>query len=276
MASDEEVQRHMFGLVYRHFVSLRRVEVIPGIPGTPIGGFVVPKRYSGSVACIRGEWFLITAGHVIEGLAGLAERGYLLEQWALDVRGNPASQDADFIPFDLVDAAKHARYDKAKGDFGCIHLREEYRVKLQAAGIVPITEQAWRAPAEAEAYWLLGIPDELVEIRGSGAEAEERTLFSVIGVERLVNLPSHIQGGAFFYAKLPDKSLLVSDGRELDNIVGVSGGPIFALKTNPFRYWCVAIQSAWYRQDRIILGYPYGAYAEWIGHALDSGKITLS
>jgi hypothetical protein len=185
----------------------------------------------------------------------------------------------DPIPFDLIGAPKIYLDNDADGlDFGFISIHPYYRRLLEANQVVVLDEQHWQHLHEATftSYGVLGIPREWVraQVRSTFSETcitstAAPVFFPVAWVD---DPPAELLNTTCprFIGRLPD---LIP----LESIDGMSGGPIFGFRqeNGSLRYWIVAIQSSWRKNEKIICGclLPYiGALVERELRLLDGLK----
>lgn len=264
------LQQTAMSIAYKHFISLRWIDRTPGDRATANEGLGTPFRVSGFVVSVSGEWFLVTAGHILEDVDKSLQAGQILEEWTLDDGARPDAKHPELIPFAFAGSAKHYFYNPEVGDYGCIHLSHMYCELLKKNGIVAFDERAWRISGEFERYWLLGIPTQLVEVEVVDGKMQEQNWHVIIGVDRISSPPEGVKQGAFFYGLLSD-GLVDERGRTLTNIDGLSGAPILGWRRGGdgrFRYWIVAVQSSWYPSKRLVVASPFQVYAEWLGRLL--------
>jgi hypothetical protein len=209
---------------------------------------------------VRGVWCLVTAGHSIQELeAGLASRKQRLTNCCLvaHLGRNPLAEQT--IPFDFQLSGKLWVNEEADGlDFALLTLTSEQRVAVAAKGIRPIREENWnRQDLDAcEVFALLGLPRCLV---GDHARLEAYGE-GVAGVVNPVLVPvrrTQLQPDELPESTFPWFVGVVGAEGELQDIVGMSGGPIFGMfkgTDGRLRYWIVAIQSRWDKVSRTILG----------------------
>ena len=125
----------------------------------------------------------------------------------------------------------------------------------------PLTEKALTGyPKDADVHFLVGFPRQARNVAVSSFRADGNVAVE-IGAPLLpvyqVAEPPNVLRSKFerFYAKVPITRGKV-DGEDviLDDIDGMSGGPIFAVKEidGRFRYWAIAVQSGWARQSRVL------------------------
>lgn len=253
-AEDEEHVRFFA----KHFIALCCYETVPTNDGTSKTKYCV---FSAFVLSIQDEWFLIIAGHIFEGIEEAEALGCTFDDWQLDDLGaegrqNRMDYDAppppDTIPFEFKKVIKGHYYNEGTGqDYAYFHLEAaRYRAMLEKAGVVPLSEAAWRngVPAHFERYMLLGIPtDQVQELLRPGCVSRFLVTLDV-DPELTPQAQKDLKAG-LLYGMVPDISKSGLDG--FKSLEGMSGGPIFGFAKNKHgehAYWIVAIQSSW-RED---------------------------
>jgi hypothetical protein len=114
---------------------------------------------------MRREWFLVTAGHILEDRYSALPHCKNVETSLFDAWHAGASRFP--VPFRLLNAKHFAFCDKKLGlDLGLVHLEPFYRRQLEANGIKAFDETAWRnPPREMLAHVLIGLPEQFTEAR---------------------------------------------------------------------------------------------------------------
>jgi len=98
---------------------------------------------------------------------------------------------------------------------------------------------------------MLGLPDEFSseELSQIGDVGMVPTMFRVTRIERP---PDDI-----YQTNSPRFVGQLDENLPLENLTGMSGGPIFGIRfSEEIRYWVVAIQSSWLPNQRIVFGCP--------------------
>jgi hypothetical protein len=232
-------------------------------PNVPANSFINATAF---VVAINDSWFLVTAGHVIDGYESLMSQGYNLECWALDDTFGQDAKSHVAIPFDYDGAAKRVINDTVSGvDYAILHLRPYYRQLLEQNGTVPMTDQIWQSSALPECdYWLLGVPKEDTNVRAtSGPHDLIDKGYHMLRLMPLADaeVPEELRKPTpRFFARL-------SSQNRPRSIEGMSGGPIFAVRVDETegRYWLVGVQSGWLPNQGIIAACPIGIFAEFAG-----------
>lgn len=226
---------------------------------------------SGFVLSVQDQWFLCTAGHVLHGLERRLQAGRrLVKSRLIDVGTRPGGFPA--VPFDF--GPSHCMYvddDELGLDYGAVPLRPLYRAQLEQGGVIPLSEGAWSDPPKrADAYFMLGYPTSAksieIETTARGGSVHVELNAPLVPLVEASHVPDCLRTGTSrFYARVP-KVTGNANGRrlEMDDIDGMSGGPIFGVQwgDHRFRYWLVAVQSAWERTSRVLAGcrvHPFAA-----------------
>ena len=205
---------------------------------------------------VQGRWFLVTAGHVLEGLFKALPRCRRVESSLFDGWHDRAHRTP--LPFSLRDA-EHIELDEDGLDVGLVVLHPMYRRMLEANGITAFNERSWRdPPRDLEAHVLLGLPEQFIERTVSQAGTEAVHVSPTLVTLHAVPPPSGREK-AFpcFYGKVPEPIPNPDTGETLTGMVGFSGGPILGFRTNDagaMRYYLVAIQAAWWPDLRVVNG----------------------
>lgn len=222
--------------------------------------------YSGTVICIRGLYFFLTAGHALKGLDEAIKSGRMrvLKAFLVDVFGSERVTDEP-IPFDFINGLRAYIDDEEEGlDFGIIGLHPHYVRLLGKNGIKVISEENWinQHTVKFDGYAMLGLPDEFNRSNMDNAYGEFSP--TLIPVKRLEQPPpDHVKRCPRFVGQL-------HPNLEITSIRGMSGGPIIGFSSGPpARYWVVAIQSSWLPQDKITFGCPLRVLGELIAIGMD-------
>jgi len=270
----------------RHVVSLCWLDAKcdPEANGDSIAEFD-PKAFAIStfVLSVHGMWFLITAGHVFHDLEKrLAAGRRIVRSYLMD--GLVSPKPFPPIPFTLREKLPFYVYHEGL-DYALIPLREGFVRPLVAGGVCALSENAWRdIPDSADAYFLLGFPQHAAEISATFdrdvGNVNVRLATPLLPLKAIDDPPAVLKSPAKrFYAKVPIATGNVG-GREitLHDIDGMSGGPIFAVKStgdSKDPYWVIAVQSGWSRKDRVLAACPIQPLAEAIAKGMDAEEAKL-
>jgi len=248
----EQVRALIFRLFQRHFVALH-------VSFTKSGAAPIDATYSAFLMSVADHWYLVTAGHCVDEITKMLNRGYRITCELMD-NLDVGAKFKNPIPF-AYEPSEAISLAEFGADFGVIELPEMYRRLLAANNMEPLSEKGWRLrPENYEPfrYLLVGIPNELTRKHGSAIHY----MPSIHPVEKLTERPDYIDEPAVptFYGK-------IVLGDDLSSIRGMSGGPIFRLQevNGSVKYWLHALQSTWYSTERTVVA----PLVESLGDALE-------
>lgn len=224
-------------------------------------GVRLADAYSCFVLEIGGNCFLVTAGHALKDLFAALPKMTGVKANLFDGWKRSASQVP--LPFDLLGATPFIA-DEEKGlDLGLMHLAPLIVRNLRANGIQPCDEKGWRnppPPSEMIRYAVLGLPDQFIK-RETMASGAVRVLVNPTFVYlEAVDAPEDMRRDVpCFYGKLAENLFNGNAGVTLEGMKGFSGGPILGFSRRPdgsgeLRYHLIAVQSAWKRELRVVVG----------------------
>lgn len=273
--TDDPKLDKMLRFLCRHLVSLWVYYYPIDSSGKPIGQ-PQSSAYSGFVLSIQDKWYWVTAGHNLEGLEqSLSDKKIKVTYCNLvDYFGSDAISH-DPIPFDYEKAPKFYINDKEAGlDFGLVALSLYYQKLLETNNIIPVREENWMHQHEVEFghYLMLGLPEVFIRPEIQGSENNEQIIIPLpptfIPITELTEIPDDLPKTQYprFVAK-------ISDDCPLDNIKGMSGGPIFGFNKESNRYWIVAVQSSRLRssdlsRDKVIFACPVPVLATLVAEKI--------
>lgn len=212
-----------------------------------------PKQYFAScfVIQIENAWFLVTAGHVIRGIENAIGAGITHHTFSLNdqlARASGATRQ-----FNLPYYFDHNEWVVVEGDpegtdYAAGILRPLFAAGLLAGGVKPIEERAWGLESAANyAPWLLlGVP------------AESHQAVNGVNTVKLTLLPlkpASAPPGAMVESRTFARIVSApGDTAVVNDIVGMSGGPIFGIRLveQSIKYWVIGIQSSWFSASRIV------------------------
>lgn len=244
----------------KHFVTLSCVQHPPDD---------LPEKvlvFSGFVVDVAGEWFYVTAGHILRNIETALASGSSFDVWRLDDQTAGNRFNGMAVPYEF-DAEEWLvlRDDTSGLDYAATHIGYFYRRQLEAGGVTAIERNAWSDHVTEHDHWVLvGIPSESVAY-------DEKTIITARVVMSLLK-PADEPALACektqnqFYAKPDDGSESIFNDAD-----GLSGGPVFALKKlgEKWVYGVIGVQSAWYRTSRTLAVCPFSSF----GFALE--KIVI-
>jgi hypothetical protein len=249
--SGERTAQDALRFFCQHLVGLSMKYTLPD-------GMREMRAYSGFLLEVRGVWFYATAGHSLVNLFQALPRCANVTTHLHDAWGTNAVQSS--IPFPLVDSW-HVEVDEDESglDVGLVVVEAIIRRNLEANGIRAFNEKAWRdPPLDMEAHKLLGIPDQLTTKR---IDHDQDIVLGVrptlLSLTQVPAPPEMEKSTPSFYGKLADRIADSETGGTLDELSGLSGGPILGFRRNSegqLKYWLVAVQSAWRRDLRVVRG----------------------
>lgn len=235
----------------KHFVTLSCIQNPPGdLP---------PKSlvFSGFLVDILGEWFYVTAGHILRDLRTAIAAGSEFDVWRLDdqTAGNRFSGKA--VPYDFNPDDWLVLRDESVGmDYATVHIAPYFRRQLEAGGASAIQKTIWSDHLAAADYWVLvGIPSESVRYDGESA-IRARVVVAPLRPSKTPELAASKAENQFFASLLDGSEAFFKDAD------GFSGGPVFALKKvgDKWLYGVIGVQSAWYRSSRTMAICPFTSF----------------
>lgn len=114
----------------KHFVTLSCVQTLRD-------GAEKVLVFSGSVVEAKGQWFYVTAGHILRGITRALAAGYKFDIWRLDDQA--AGRGHKAIPFDFdADRWLLLDYPEIGMDYAALHVEG-----LIAAGLKPEESRHW-------------------------------------------------------------------------------------------------------------------------------------
>ncbi|MFT3663946.1 hypothetical protein [Piscinibacter sp.] len=252
--------------VRQHFVSLSCVQQPPDAEPKPL-------VFSGFVVEVAGEWFYVTAGHILRLIRAALASGSTFDIWRLGDHTVEDKFKGMAVPYDFRPEHWCVIENEELGlDYAATHVASLYRLQLEAGGTTPLARAAWGTPDMDHEHWVLvGIPSESVAYDGETII----TARVVVAPLRAAEVPPQAGQRAEnqFYARLADGSEQV-----VNNIDGMSGGPIFMLKRddNKWKYGVIGVQSGWYRADRLIAACPSTSFAFALEEAIHALQAQAS
>jgi hypothetical protein len=235
----------------RHFVTLSCIQHPPEDAS--------PKSllFSGFLIEILGEWFYVTAGHIIRDVRAAMSTGSEFDVWRLDdqTAGNRFCGKAVPYAFD-PDAWLVLQDDGLGFDYAAAHIHPFYRRQLEAGGAMPIKKEIWADHVAAADYWVLvGIPSESVAYDGETV-IRARVVMMPLRAAETPELAAGKEANQFYATPMGNSGTAFKDAD------GLSGGPVFALKkvTGTWCYGVIGVQSAWYRSSRTLAICPVSSF----------------
>lgn len=227
---------------------------------------------TGFLLCYHNEFMWLTAGHVLEIVDGIFKSNFH-NIHSVAWNDNDGVKGISKIP---VDYNRLRRYKVVNNecDIGVILFKkgdldfENIRNNLNNKWFV------WENSSllEPDGFCLIGFPVEVAKtkvlVQGSKAHCNYDTQIMCFPVEKIKPDKSRRaddfwKHAGWFYGKaLPIRK---DDGKQLEDIKGMSGGPIISFNVSPdgvIKFWPVAIQSTWLPNSRILCGTPISKAVE--------------
>lgn len=210
--------------------------------------------FSGFLVDVCAEWFYVTAGHILRDIRKSLRAGGKFDIWRLgdQTAGNKFKDTAIPFAFD-IDRWLVIEDEEIGLDYAVVMLEPIYRQLLSAGGVTPIDKTAWGDYAAEHDQWVLvGIPSETVMYDGETL-ITARVIVAPIKPADSPEMAGQKAKNQFFGHLMNDPAKIVQD------IDGMSGGPIFALKKiqGTWKYMVIGVQSGWYPTSRIIAACPF-------------------
>jgi len=243
---------------------------------------VQPRIASGCLLEIRGLWFFLTAGHVLDEIESAPKCGRRTFRFelldSLHLSSGPVRQ-----PFP-VDPALWLKFDMADGgwDFGLIPIPELIKANLLKVGMMAVSISAIAAPRERfHCFALSGFPRDqykprFVDMAGSRFAAIQVGM-PLLPVEyaRAPGIKINRKGRPFV-GKIVSLEGEYQDGSSVvvRSIKGMSGGPIWGLKFKRDKVAAklVAVQSRCYEPSMTIVASRVCYIVDAILRSVDQAK----
>lgn len=246
-----DLTRSFAQMVGRHFVTLSCVQYLPADAGEKI------LVFSGFVVDVSGEWFYVTAGHILRDIRTAISSGSSFDVWRLDDQTAGNRFNGMAVPYEFDVEEWLVLRDEITGlDYAGVHLSNFYRRQLEAGEVTAIARNAWSDHATKHDYWVLvGIPSETVAYDGKTIITARVVVSPLTPAEEPVFAGEKAQNQ--FYAKPADGSEYFFSDPD-----GMSGGPVFALKKQreQWVYGVIGVQSAWYPTSKTLAVCPFSSF----------------
>lgn len=226
---------------------------------------------SGFTMIYRRIVFLLTAGHIIQALDKElhAENSRLYVNVIDSLHYNAKHRNSLWLPYENLMRESVGNNDDI--DYGFIIPDAITRACLEENSIIPVVPENWRNPPEEfDKYFLVGTPQELVEIDTTSVPPRViKVTGAMIPVVATDDPPVRlIKPFPRFYGQID----LAPAEREVSikSIGGMSGCPIIGMNhgKDGSRYWFYAIQSGW-DDESVIAACPFKPFAEYLQERLD-------
>jgi len=217
-------------------------------------GIAAVYNFSAFVVALDDEWIAVTAGHIFRDLKEIESSGAKLSNWAID-DSVVGTSSMPVYPVSLdIDSDVQFIYDETEGyDYACFSIEGLVKRALAEQGIEAIPVAIWDANDLDEfPHWLLvGTPIEFATLQSDRDMVKHH---ATIHVEEVEHVPEGLDATNLqrLYARIDFNSVAEQDG--LFDIGGMSGGPIFGLKSltaSYESYRLIGVQSGWNKKDSI-------------------------
>lgn len=205
---------------------------------------------SGFVIELIGDWYLVTCGHVFDGIRKyIARQPQLIHTFVIHSGLGKFAIERELVRFNYREPDFSVHRDEGL-DFGAIKLTASERAILSSNNIIPVQERVWDQdlPPQFSKFAELGLPLQHMDLDKPGEAGIQPVYLRVeptIGVE-----PRYAhQTDKMRYFKVMEPS------RPDLNILGMSGCPVFAFREQPGRdvqFIACAAQSSWLPTSRIL------------------------
>ncbi|MBI3523753.1 MAG: hypothetical protein HY066_04385 [Betaproteobacteria bacterium] len=237
--------------VGKHFVTLSCVQYPPldAPPKTLV--------FSGFMIDVQGEWFYVTAGHIIPKIFKALAAGSSFDVWRFGDQTAGDRFKGIAVPYDFNADTWLVLEDQDLGlDYAAVHVGNFYRRQLEAGGVTAIGKEAWSDHTTECDHWsLVGIPSETVDYDGVTIITARVVIAPLVPAEEPELAGNKVQNQ--FYAKPLDGSDAFFKDAD-----GFSGGPVFALKrvSDKWLYGVIGVQSAWYSSTKTLAICPFSSF----------------
>lgn len=270
----------------RHFVSLIWIDHEVSQHGVYSPDSSDCISISAFVMSIRGRWFIITAGHVLQDIRRRITTGRKITSCRIFDSWHPKALFRDSVPFDFQGAPKYVFGDEDGIDCAVISLSRMTEELLQRNGIVPLDESYWEVtPRPLDVLYVVGLPHGLKQQERKPGIAGARfcqyaTVCILPAAPHQSDPDEQMPGAPRIHARLLTHELWdAGDTVSTTSIVGMSGGPIFGLKKSQsdesgHRYWLVAVQSTWRSGSRVIAGCPVRGLGDFLAQCCEADAAS--
>jgi len=222
---------------------------------------IQPVFRSGFVMELDGQWYWMTAGHVLEEIAtSEKDSDLVLENFRLLDHYGSGAIDKNYVPFNFEHAWKYFEHNDSLGlDYGAVKLGKLEQLGLAKNNVRALPMAEWRQLQGKvwDEHFMYGLPTDSLKIRmtpnPTAVTVHANAHPTLIHVEKLVEPPSAPTQYPRFFGKL-------GDNWPAGSIVGMSGGPVFGFNTETGEYGVVAVQSGWLEQRRITFACPIAEF----------------
>lgn len=278
----EEFLRHIVGIVVPIDLSKSNRE--------SSGRMADAEIATGIVVSISEQWFLVSAGHLVNEIRDRHERGDRIMTCHLMTLAN-SEREVLPIQFGLFDPESSnflnphlitLSVDKDGLDCLIIAVSDRLRELLEHRGAQALHESNWQQPpARPDIHYLAGFSSQLAQLDelkdGEQISVGLQLTAPIVPIYPTSEPPAKLKKPIerlFFH--LP-KITGYSDGipKEFDHPGGLSGGPIIgvsAASTTEIRQYLLGIQSSWDKDSRVIAATPWPFVVEVIKQWVENWK----
>ena len=206
--------------------------------------------YSGFVISIGGNWFIVTAGHVLQDLEEKSRHKQILITGRVlaDYFGPEAISNAP-IPFDVLNEPKVFIDDTDLGlDVGVIYLRPYYQKLLEANQVLPapFRREAIDDYSQFYGFGIVGFPNEKTKTLASSNDPQAGG--TVMPVLVPIQLDAEVPVDDRPFPRIVGHAIDMGD---LASIEGISGGPMLGYREDGEQtlYEVIGLQSRWLKSE---------------------------
>jgi len=208
---------------------------------------------------VKGEWFYMTAGHILRDIRIALEGGSTFDIWRFgdQTAGNRFNDTAVPYAFDIDQWSVLEDADSGL-DYATVHIGGLFRKQLEAGGVTALDKNAWGDHLTEHDHWaLVGIPKETVSYDGKTIISAKFVVAPITSTEAPPLTGRRAENK--FYARLADDS-----ERFVNDIDGMSGGPVFLLRQidDIWKYKVIGIKCSWYPSSRVVAVCPIATFGE--------------
>src|SRR5262245_24323360 len=219
---------------------------------------------SGCVISVRGLWFFLTAGHVLQQIRNAPHVGRRTFGFALMDGFHLPNKKVDCVPIPFDIDQCYAIDEPGGIDYGIFHIPKLIAKALANNGVVPVSEDAVAGPNETfDCYGLIGFPSQEFHTRVIDTNAERFGMahfaFPMVPLVASNEIPDGLDTTTNpFVGQIVSLTAKYEDNTPayLKSIKGMSGGPIFGfqLDQNGISSRLVAVQSSWFELSQRVVG----------------------
>jgi hypothetical protein len=196
--------------------------------------------YSGCVVASANYWHVLTAGHAIKDHIAKCQSGRvrITGRVLADCFGE-AAVHREPLPFDPVTRVTYHRHTERGLDYAVFTLRSDEVEVLRRNGIQPFPfRNDHLTENEFDRYFIVGFPEESTDSSLCSSDQAGVSLRPVCVPVRPIADDVRANGRI---------TLHIVDRGSMESLVGLSGGPVFAIRQDgkQLQLYLLAIQSSW-------------------------------